>query len=77
MRRKVKFYRLFYSVVGTAFANCTSADFRTIVGAPRIYNVINMVSDISLTTNDVAVGLIVREDKPTDPKFQESSIYYM
>jgi hypothetical protein len=74
MRRKVK-NRLFCLVVGTAYANCPSTDFRTIAGAPTIYNVGNMVSDISLTTNDVAVGLLVQ--KPTDTKLQESSIYYI
>ena len=74
MRRKVK-DRLFYLVVGTAYANCSSADFRTIVGAPKIYDVGNIVSDISLTTNDVAVGLLVQ--KPTDNSFKESSIYYI
>ena len=73
--RKIVKDRLFYLVIGTAYANCSSADFRTIVGAPTIYNVGNMVSDISLTTNDVAVGLLVQ--KPTDNSFKESSIYYI
>ena len=74
MRREIK-DRIIYLVIGSGYANCSSADFRTIVGASTIYNVGNMVSDISLTTNDVAVGLLVQ--KATDVRLQESSIYYV
>jgi hypothetical protein len=66
--------RLFCLVVGTASASCGSADYRTIVGAAAIYSVSNMVSDISLTTNDIAVGF---GSYTTDPNKLDSSIYYI
>ena len=49
-------HTVFFITIKTAFAGCESADYRTIVGAASAYTVWNMVSDISVTTNDIAAG---------------------
>ena len=66
--------RLFCLVLATASAGCGSADYRTIVGASSNYNVSSMVSDISLTTNDIAVGF---GQSSAGPNSLTSSIYYI
>jgi hypothetical protein len=65
---------LFSFIVGNVNADCGNADYRTIVGASAIYSVTSMVSDISLTTNDIAVGF---SSYSADLNNLTSSIYYI